>query len=214
MRIDQGRALLSQLRYKAENDTYIRVLGIVSSTLKESKKDTEDATSRNSLFRTELRNQQFRLVNDLIGTAFVVCQAHINSICSRVKRIGEFLKSRGAATLFNNERQVRSLGEPFQAGSPISKVELIFAFANYYKHHDEWPWKWSDATGYPKRTIDAIQAAGAKRESTSNLVDGLRSLGATDATEVTALGNSIKPWIETLYESAYTALEPYLYPED
>lgn len=215
MIIDQGRALLSQLRYKAENDTYTHVLRIVGNTIRAARKETEESSLRGTQFYREIQDNEARLVQDLIGTAFVICQAHINSICSRACKIGEFLKDRGSGSTLVSKKAILGLGEPFRVGFPISKVELISAFANYFKHHDEWPWDWSDApSGSAKATISAIEAAGATRGSSSNLENGLKVLGATDLSQVTVLGSAIKAWVEMVHETAYNALDGQMYPED
>ena len=90
----------------------------------------------------------------IFGIAFVSAQTYITGTVSDMIEIGD------------NEALTKS--EMLAIGSPkvgeISKVQLINAIANYYKHHEEWSnWK---PEGKNKRTIAALESCGISENTT------------------------------------------------
>jgi len=80
---------------------------------------------------------------------------------------------------------------------------LINAFANYFKHGDEWNGSWSALTGQSKQTADVISAVGAQEFSTGNLCAGGKALGLADD-DPGPLAGYVRQWVEAVL-STYEA---------
>ena len=84
----------------------------------------------------------------VFGIAFVSAQTYITGTISDMLEIG------GDITL--SKKEMLAYGSPYVG--ELSKIELINAIANYYKHHEEWP-NWN-LEGQKKRTIIALNNCG------------------------------------------------------
>jgi hypothetical protein len=80
---------------------------------------------------------------------------------------------------------------------PFSKVTAINAFANYFKHEDEWPVDWSKIKprSLAGETASIVLALGVLPASSGNLTTGFeRILGHTKYERVGELGDLIRKW--------------------
>ena len=80
---------------------------------------------------------------------------------------------------------------------PFSKVTAINAFANYFKHEDEWPVDWSKIKprSLAGETASIVLALGVLPASSGNLTTGFeRILGHTKYERVGELGDLIGKW--------------------
>ena len=84
----------------------------------------------------------------IFGIAFVAAQTYITGTVSDMMVINEKVKL--------SKFEMLSLGSPMVG--QISKVHLINAIANYYKHHEEWS-DWN-VEGQSKKTIEALKSCG------------------------------------------------------
>ena len=146
------------------------------------------------------------VIENLLGAAFVTCQAEITAIVSHVIRLHEQAKKSSIILTASapTKPAIMAIGNPLVLQSTLTQIQTIDAFANYFKHNDEWEADWSTLTGPPKRTIDAIIAIGAKQSSTGNLRAGARALGVDDYSEIHILAKSIQQWsieVRNVYEA-------------
>jgi len=123
-------------------------------------------------------DEESDVLESLVGTAFVVAQAQITGVVSSVMRLHKKAQSDGVhvAGLKGERREIMRLKSPVLAGTSYSRIQVIDAFANYFKHHDEWKVPWANLESRSKPTADIIAAAGAKEGSTGNLRAGLKAL--------------------------------------
>ncbi|MBL7189364.1 MAG: hypothetical protein ISS70_23795 [Phycisphaerae bacterium] len=150
----------------------------------------------------EIIAEETMLVEDLIGCAFVAAQTYIARIISRViwlhqrvARDGHVLKTTCAKKPaiihgFNN----------LITKTKYSEIELIDAFANYFKHHEEWP-KWDNATGQSERTIRVIRSVGASEDSSDNCRKGLTALGIDPVFHVFTMVEILSKWLSNLADA-------------
>jgi hypothetical protein len=83
-----------------------------------------------------------------------------------------------------------------------SKIELLWALANYFKHRDEWSsHSWTDPKGPEQHTVPVILAAGLKPGSTGNLRRGAEALGNSDYADMSVLQTVIREWADQVREA-------------
>jgi len=80
-------------------------------------------------------------------------------------------------TTTDKKGDIIAFGGSAVAGNYTS-VEVINAFANYFKHGDEWDSQWRASKQQQQETIDILRAAGARPGSTGNLRTGAGLLDA------------------------------------
>jgi hypothetical protein len=90
--------------------------------------------------------------------------------------------------------------------SGCTLAEGINAFANYFKHRDEWPNDWSSLMGKEKETVRVIRAFGASEGSTGNLRTGLEGMGYPDY-NVGSMGEDLQRWYEGTYAHCQSVLQ-------
>src|SRR5262249_26211591 len=75
-------------------------------------------------------------------------------------------------------------------------VQAVNAFANYFKHRDEWK-KWNDPSrkNVQKRTQRVIQDLGAKESNHENLEIVLRLLAIEPNEDFHRLGYHLEDWV-------------------
>ncbi|MHB8369214.1 MAG: hypothetical protein ACYDBP_05895 [Leptospirales bacterium] len=84
----------------------------------------------------------------------------------------------------------------------FSKIATINAFANYYKHRDEWPNDWDELPRKSLRTAEVIRDAGATRDSPcSNCGKGYQKLtGEISSVRLDRLWKIIFNWSREIRE--------------
>ena len=130
----------------------------------------------------------------LIGSSFVMAQAAITRAISIATKIRDLLEE--PSWLTHGKESLMSTEAPVQDEIGMSKIALVDAVANYFKHHYEWPDNWADAGGAQK-TIDAVVRLGFEPGSENNLSRALQALGMTDR-DLSPLGTLIQEWRERL----------------
>lgn len=153
---------------------------------------------------------EVQLVENLLGAAFVVCQVPINKAIASI----EFLHKRHerdagkAAIGIERGRRVVMALDPIRPGrQPYTRVEIINAAANYFKHGAEWLCHWEDLKKpQEKYTADVMTAAGASRGSSGNLRTIAELLGNGSFDNVLILADTITEWRMKVRETCEAAL--------
>jgi hypothetical protein len=179
---------LKMLDYAVDADTYERVLRELGGGIRRSAAWAESAAE-------EQLDDEIEFVEGLLGAAYVVCQTQINAVVQAAQRVPERV-----ITFPGGEPEVRALGPQFDG--KYSKIELLWALANYYKHHDEWTRDtWDNPKPREERTIIVIRAAGLSFGSTGNLRRGAEALGNGSYSEDMELfGRIIRVWSTNVQE--------------
>lgn len=135
------------------------------------------------------------LIENLLGIAFVICQHYITFIISNVKRMHDMASrsSTSLTTTSENKKDILRFGEHID-GSEFTKVQLIDALANYFKHQDEWKGAWEKLKGKQKDTASILQSAGVKQFSTGQFRDGARTLGNETYSNFAPVLSVLKDW--------------------
>jgi hypothetical protein len=136
-----------------------RVLETLSDAIKASDRRL-DAAQRagNAEWAEVVLGEECAITEDLIGTAFVVCQTYITGVASRVIGLHhhhdrENPDSPLQTTSGNKYQSTTTSPSIFRFGSRKigrsgrTAVEVIDGFANYFKHHEEWVGTWTKLKG-------------------------------------------------------------------
>jgi len=142
-------------------------------------------------------------IEHLLGTMFVVCQGLITRVVSRVKRLHELCDRLGPQLRTTNGEkwEIMALSHDPRPLGTYSKVQIIDAFANYFKHRDEWRFDWDCPDDRAKRTVQVIGASGATAGSTGNFLRAARLLGLEQYHDLRPVLRTLKAWTDLVFES-------------
>jgi hypothetical protein len=179
-------------------DHYLRLLGFaVKADTYENVLDTlgkgiQKAVDRISVDQDDdaVVDYEAEIIENMLGTAFVVCQAQANAVLQAALKIpAQAMKG----------HEIRKLGPRFD--TDYSKVEILWALANYFKHRDEWGRSmWSNPAKREKSTVETIKAAGLTPGSSGNLRDGAKALGNVSFADVWMFYGIVRDWSEKVSE--------------
>jgi hypothetical protein len=179
-------------------DHYLRLLGFaVKADTYESVLSSLGEGIKNAVDHIELEpdddgvvDYEAEIIENILGTAFVVCQAQANAVLQAALKIPKQTMK---------DYEIRKLGPRFD--KDYSKVEILWALANYFKHRDAWGRSmWTNPGRLEKSTIEAIKAAGLTPGSSSNLRDGAKALGNVSFTDVRIFYGLVRDWSEKVSE--------------
>ncbi len=155
------------------------------------------------------------VVQLLIGSAFVLGQAAITQAVSIATKLRDEAKKpswlpKGKATLM-------LIAAPIEKETGLSKIVLIDAVANYFKHHYEWPDDWSESCPIEKttadKTISIVRELGLIAKGQHNLTRALQQLGAAPD-DTTPLSKLVQEWREQLAAYLRNQLEAHYIDDD
>lgn len=173
-----------------------RVLSSLGDAVTESNKILERArTTGDEDYFDGVCDDESNVVESLIGAAFVASQAHITGVVSSIIRLGvQAAKDDHPLTSSTGKREGILRIESSMIGSPaFSRIQVIDAMANFFKHHDEWTVPWSKLNKNQKPTATVVVAVGGTEGATGNLRKGLNALGI-DADLLGELHNEVSTW--------------------
>jgi len=137
------------------------------------------------------------MLEELLGMAFVACQVSITRVVSRVHEFRQ-LAADGKGPLKGTggkKEEIMYFGSGRVKETGYTQVQIIDAFANYYKHRDGWRGSW-DKLKDPrqKKAADIIRSVGATEGSTGNLRTGAKALGNLELTDLNVFLQAIRSW--------------------
>jgi hypothetical protein len=137
------------------------------------------------------------VAEELLGTSFVVCQAYVTSVVSRVQGLLQHADRQGVqlSSVLPARESVLRTSNSLCASTPFTQVQVLDAFANYFKHRFEWPAvDWSKANKNAQKTIAIVRAVGGSEGSTGNLRTGAESLGNSNYTDLSVFSSILDGW--------------------
>lgn len=189
----QLKFISMNLRY----DTLKRVLTTINDSIKEASNNIDKAEkAKDEEYLDSVVDDEMAFTEELIGAAFVVCQSYITSIVESFKKLHKKAKrDKLKCTVTNGERKaLLKTGSTNVVNSKYTEIQVIDAFANYFKHSDQWPFDWTNADNQSKVTIEIIQSVGAKSGSTGNMRAGVKVLGCPMYNNLDSLLDKITQW--------------------
>ncbi len=200
-----------------ENDFWLeKMLSFPSSGLAEIHKQFSEIEGiSNEEHRDSLIDDLCDDLEEVLGLSFLICQKRITQVQSKVlwaqnRIIGEKMNPifpelmgvssgefcRGLRKL-SPVIHTQHLGATPQVAP--SKVEAIWAVANFYKHSDEWhTTDWSAIIGPSKQTADVIMACGVKSSSTGQFRDAYEALAGNSDYIAKPFGEAVNEWVEII----------------
>lgn len=174
-----------------------------------SKRIVDAHASGNGDYADAVTGEECDVVETILGSAFSVCQTHIAQVVADVKKLHVIAGRPNAgrpgvalATTTTRKADIMRFGCPHVSGTALTVIEAINALANFFKHGDEWPHDWGQATGQSADTIRVITAIGLSRGSSGNLRRGARSLGNQSYDDMNVFLDLLGSWHENVM-SAY-----------
>lgn len=144
-------------------------------------------------------DEETDIIENLLGTSFILSQTYISGVVSRVKGLHAFFKKRERRSISNLSSDKKDIlifgGETISSmEKEVTDIQVIEAFANYFKHRDEWSQDWSRLSEKQKKAADVIQSFNASSGSSGNLRVGSKVLGNTDYKSVGIFTERLKSW--------------------
>jgi hypothetical protein len=132
-------------------------------------------------------DEQIDQIETLLGLSFVAVQAYITAVVSSALRMHQTFRECFKENLLGLDgkrkkvlkSEVLSKNNDLVAGTDVPAMTAIDAFANYYKHRDEWGRDWKKtAKDNPiaSETINLICKLGANSSSKANLQIGFAKI--------------------------------------
>jgi hypothetical protein len=152
--------------------------------------------SNDPLYVDAVWDEETYIEESLLGAAFVVCQASITALVSEIKKLhARYQRSecKDLTTTDGKKESIMRLGSPMVRKTGYSKIEIMNAFANYFKRQTEWP-SWTRATGLAKGTIAVITAVGAKEGMSRNMLQGAKALGNRSDHDLHVFAKILDDW--------------------
>ncbi|MCK4419262.1 hypothetical protein KAV79_05605 [Candidatus Aerophobetes bacterium] len=180
-------------------DILRRVLEAFSDLIVEVESSITEASGCDEYIEAVV-DEETAVIEDLLGCGFVACQSYIAAVVSGVRSLHKRAKADEHQLCTTNETKdsiMRFRGNTV-AGGNYTEIQVINAFANYFKHHEGWPRQWGNATGPAAETIAVIQAVGAIQASTGNLRTGSESLGNKEYKHLGAFADKLSEWLARL----------------
>jgi hypothetical protein len=154
----------------------------------------------------EVRAEETMFIEDLLGCAYVAAQSYITLVTSRLIWLHSRIKRDGhcLTTIPGTKFALINAYSDTVPGTSYTQIRVILEFANYFKHHEEWPPKWkcdNNMNKNARKTIAIIRAVGAAENSSDNCRKGLTTLGIHRVSDVYTIANILVRWHANLTDA-------------
>jgi len=149
-----------------------------------------------------ISNEEIWMVENLLGASFVLCQSYITLVISRIMALHRScnLLTTDDSKADISKADIMKLGSPLLLQTGYSQVQIIDAFANYFKHHEEWDKPWEQLPGRSARTVQILFAVGASQFSTGNFRIAAKKLGNYSYDNLQVFSRILQDWSQAVYE--------------
>ncbi len=185
-------------------DTLGYVLGHLSAGVKSLSANLDKVPED---LRDEVAEVDVEIIESLLGSAFVVCQAQITAVTKAALDIQKLARAEKIEfkAYGGQAHEVRALGE--RCDTNFSKVEVVWELGNYFKHREEWPQSaWVKPSPKLRHTIPVLLAAGLQPSSNGNLRAGSAALGNPDFDKMSVFFDIVNKWGVAVRDATYRAL--------
>ena len=201
------------LRYEVRDERFQQIFADFAGLIRRSERACEKAAEQgNPEYAEAVADTESDYLEELIGASFLVLQAKIRRVDEAAKRLVTFMKERRGLIVTGLDHQsIFALGGKYRK-SGHSRIELIWAIGNYYKHRDEWDAEvWEnrppgaqgrDPLGQSRRTRQIVEKAGIVRLSTGNMREAYEFLGIRQYSKCEKLAEKVQEWAKKVYQRA------------
>jgi len=190
--------LLELVKLAAEDSAYRHVLSAIADGIRAAEGRLDDAAKRgDSEWLSVVAEEECNLLENLLGAAYVVCQTQISAVTARALavrrcRLGD---GKGFTSFGARNADVRALSDVLPSPATATKVELVWALANYFKHREEWDkLDWSALDKQSRRTAEIIEQVQLASGNTDNLRRGFSALHNNAYVELESVADIIDAW--------------------
>lgn len=132
-------------------------------------------------------------VEELVGASFVLCQAYIEFVVTKVKRLDIALKKIGIGLPVSDKIQLLK-NNTEMALNGFTKIEVIDAAANYYKHKSSIVGdSWKDGSSL-NPNAKVLKGVGGSYHSSANFRTALSSIGIKEYGELSKVVEILEDW--------------------
>lgn len=146
--------------------------------------------------------EEAELIENLLGTCFLICQVYITEVVSRAEKIHRAFQRHSGFDLAGERFDKPSLlacGGDYIGELRITRVAAIDALANYFKHREEWPADWEKLDRRQSRTADIIRRLGGRPESIGNILRGAEAIGNKSHYDLRLFRRTLEKWRIQVY---------------
>ncbi|MGA7807072.1 hypothetical protein [Bradyrhizobium sp.] len=149
-------------------------------------------------------------IEELVGASFLILQAKIRRVAEASERLVAFMSEQYAMEIKGLDRQsVFKLGGIYRK-TGHSRIALIWAVANYYKHRDEWeaevwqvpPTQGRDPHRQSRGTRETVEKLGVTQFSTGNMRKAYEFFRIKPYSKCEKLAEKVQDWSEKIYRRA------------
>lgn len=147
-------------------------------------------------------DEEIGIIENLLGVSFVLCQSYITLVVSRIMALHKSCKGNkiDLSTTDGTKANIMKLGSPLLLQTEYSQVQIIDAFANYFKHHEEWDKSWNQLPDRSAKTVQILSAIGASQFSTGNFRVAAKKLGNYSYDNPQIFSRILQDWSQAVYE--------------
>jgi hypothetical protein len=153
----------------------------------------------------DIIDAEMDLIESLLGISFVACQSYISSVIRAVRNLHEACRSLtppvSLKTTSDRKSDIIRACSREVGGTGYSEIQVIDAFANYYKHKDEWAWDWNSPPEISKSTVSIIKSLGGSRGDTGNMRGAAEALGSDDTWDPQVFVKTLEEWGQELFRA-------------
>lgn len=200
---------LQYLKEDHDAEPFERVAENLGRCIANSNTEVERANQTgDGMYAEDVAASELEVIESLLGTAFVLYQTYITGVVSIASKFHERAKTAQKTLAAPNGRPaVLTHGQATVAGTAYTLPQAIDAFANFFKHRDEWPANWAQASGQSAKTIAVISAFGLTSTALGNLVAAATSVGVSDLEKIEILMPPLKAWRLSVVNAFEVALK-------
>ncbi|MDQ7077729.1 MAG: hypothetical protein Q9M45_07800 [Robiginitomaculum sp.] len=139
--------------------------------------------------------EDIEFIETLLSASFLVIQTYITLVLEKAKALCKNSHESHA----DYKKRILKKGPSFDEN--YSKIEILWALANYVKHNEEWTqdiWKNPEAK-------QEVKAVGLRLGSTGNLRKAAKALGNENFSDTSVFIKIVDDWAKEIYEEASSA---------
>jgi len=205
--------LLWLLKYEVKDERFLQIMGDFAGLIRRSEKACQNAVKQGDHgYADAVAETESDYLEEIVGASFLVLQAKIRRVTRAAERLAKFMREHHGLTITGLDHQsVLALGGSYRK-TGHSRIELIWAVGNYYKHRDEWDAEvWKDPpTGAQGRdplrqsrgTRRTVEKLGIVQHSTGNMRRAYEFVGVKPYSKCEKLAEKVHAWAVKVYERA------------
>jgi len=205
--------LFRLLKYEAEDERFLQISGDFAGLIRRSEKARRNAARQgNPDYAEAVAEREADYLEELVGASFLVLQTKIRRVTRAAERLAKFMREHHGLTMNGLDHQsIFGLGGNCRK-TGHSRIALIWAVGNYYKHRDEWDAEvWKDPpTGAQGRdphrqsrgTRRTVEKLGIVQHSPNNMRRALEFFGIKPYSKCEVLAEKVQAWAKKVYQLA------------